>query len=113
MVLTILVPDRVLSNLQHKFHGDELASYHGLYLIPYLMFQESENWKEDFIVFANLYLEDFSDFNHLASELELWYNFWNKTKYKNNPPDSISATLKRIDALAFPNRYLALKLLGT
>ena len=77
------------------------------------MFQESENWKEDFIVFANLYLEDFSDFNHLASELELWYNFWNKTKYKNNLPDSISATLKRIDALAFPNIYLALKLLGT
>ena len=54
------------------------------------MFQKPENWKED-----------------------LSYNFWDEIKYKNDLPDSISASLKRVDALAFPNIYLALKLLGT
>ena len=53
------------------------------------------------MVFANFYLEDFQNFTGLAAELDLWYNFWNEIKYKNDLPDSISATLKRVDALAF------------
>ena len=65
------------------------------------------------MVFANFYLEDFPNFTGLAAELDLWYNSWDEIKYKNDLPDSISATLKRADALAFSNIYLALKLLGT
>ena len=53
------------------------------------------------MVFASFYLEDFQNFTGLAAELDLWYNFWNEIKYKNDLPDSISATLKRVDALAF------------
>ena len=53
------------------------------------MFQEPENWKEGFMVFAN-----FPNFTGLAAELDLWYKFWNEIKYKNDLPDSISATLK-------------------
>ena len=64
------------------------------------MFQEPENWKEGFMVFAN-----FPNFTGLAAELDLWYKFWNEIKYKNDLPDSISATLKRVDSLAFPNIY--------
>ena len=62
--------------------------------------------------FANFYIEDFPNFTGLATKLDLWFNFWDKTKYKNDLPDSISVTLKRVDALSFPNRYLALKVLG-
>ena len=62
------------------------------------------------MVFANFYLEDFPNFPGLAPELDLWYNFWDEIKYKNDLRDSISATL---NSLAFPNIYLALKLLGT
>ena len=65
------------------------------------------------MVFVNLYPEDFPNFTGLAAEVDLWYNFWGEIKYKNDLPDSISATLKRVDALAFSNIYLALKLLGT
>ena len=77
------------------------------------MFEGPENWKEGFMGFANFYLENFPNFTGLAAELDLWYKFWNKIKYKNDLPDSISATLKRVHALAFSNIYLTLKLLGT
>ena len=46
------------------------------------MFQEPENWKEEFMVFANFYLEDFPNFTGLAAELDLWYNFWDEINYK-------------------------------
>ena len=55
-------------------------------------------------------------FQTLLALLQRWTSgitFWDEIKYKNDLPDSISATLKRVDALAFPNTYLALKLLGT
>ena len=74
MVLTIHFLDHVLTDLQHRFPGKELVSYHELYLIPYLMFQEPENRKEEFMVFANFYLEDFPKFTGIATALELWYN---------------------------------------
>ena len=105
--------DHILTNLIHIFFGNELIPYHGLYLNPYLLFRERENWKVELMAFANFYLEDFPNFTSLAAELDFWYNFWDEIKYKNDLPDSISATLKNIDALAFPDIYLALKLLGT
>ena len=40
------------------------------------MFQEPENRKEEFMVFANFYLEDFPKFTGIATALELWYNLW-------------------------------------
>ena len=79
----------------------------------YLLFQEPENWKEEFMVFTNAYLEDFPTFTGLAADLDLWYNFWDEIKYKNDFAYSISVTLKRVDTLTFPNIYLALKVLGT
>ena len=77
------------------------------------MLNESSDWKKEFMVFANYYYEDFPNFNGLDAELDLWFNFWDCAKFKNNLPDSISVTLKRVDSLAFPNTHLALKLLGT
>ena len=88
VVLTIPFLDHVLTDLQHRFPGNELVPYRGLYLIPYLMFQEPENWKEEFMVFSNFSFEDFSNFTGLAAELDLWYNVWDKIKYKNDLPNS-------------------------
>ena len=89
-----------LTDLQHRFPGYELVPYRGLYLISYLMFQEPENWKKEFMVFVNFFLEDFPNFSGLAAELDPWYNFWDEIKYKNDLPDSLYI-------------YLALKLIGT
>ena len=113
MALNIPFLDHVLTDLQHRFHRNGLVPYRGLYLIPYLMFQEPDNSKELFIVFENFYLDDFANFTSLAWELHLCYNFWDEIKYKNDLPNSISATPKRVDPLVFPNIYLAVKLLGT
>ena len=41
------------------------------------------------MVFVNFYFEDFPNFNGLAAGLDLWYNFWDEIKYKNDLPDSI------------------------
>ena len=41
------------------------------------------------MIFSNFYLEDFSNFTGRAAELNLWYNFWDKIKYKNDLPDSL------------------------
>ena len=77
------------------------------------MLNESSDWKKEFMVFANYYYEDFPNFNGLDAELDLWFNFWDCAKFKNDLPDSVFVTLKRVDSLAFPNIHLALKLLGT
>ena len=65
------------------------------------------------MVFVNFYLENFPNFTGLPAELDLWYkdDIKDEIKYKNDLPDSV--TLKRVNALVFPNIYLALKLLGT
>ena len=65
------------------------------------------------MVFANYYYEDFPYFNDLDAELDLWFKLWDCTKFENNLPDPVSATLKRSDSLAFPSIHFALKLLGT
>ena len=49
------------------------------------------------MAFANYYYEDFPNFNGLDAELDLWFNFWNCAKFKNNLPDSASVTLNRVD----------------
>ena len=111
--LTIPFLDHVSADLEYRFPGDELTQYRGLYIIPYVMLNESSDWKKEFMVFANYYYEDFPNFNGLDAELEFWFNFWDCAKFKNNLPDSVSVTLKRVDSLAFSNIHLALKLLGT
>ena len=111
--LTIPFLDHVSADLEYRFPGDELTQYRGLHIIPYVMLNESSDWKKEFMVFANYYYEDFPNFNGLDAELDLWFNFWDCAKFKNNLPDSVSVTLKRVDSLAFPNIHLALKLLGT
>ena len=106
VVLTASFLDHVLTDLQYRFAGNELVPYYGLYLIPYLMFQEPENWKEEYTVFANFSFEDLPNVTGLGAELGLWYNFWDEIKYKTDLPDSTPPTLKEVGALAFPNKYI-------
>ena len=59
VVLTIPFLDHVLTDLQHRFPGNELVPYRGLYLILYLMFQEPANWNEEFMVLQTFILKIF------------------------------------------------------
>ena len=53
------------------------------------------------MVFANFCFGDFPNFTGLAADLDIWYNFWDEIKYKNEVSDSILSILKRADASAF------------
>ena len=111
--LTIPFLDHVSADLEYRVPDDEFTQYSGLYIIPYVMLNESSDWKKRFMVFANYYYEDFPNFNGLYAELDLWLNLWACAKFKNNLSDSVSVTLKMLDSLAFRNIHLVLKLLGT
>ena len=63
--LTIPFLDHVSADLEYRFPGDELTQYRGLYIIPYVMLNESSDWKKEFMIFANYYYEDFPNFNDL------------------------------------------------
>ena len=67
--LTIPFLDHVSADLEYRFPGDELTQYRGLYIIPYVMLNESSDWKKEFMVFANYYYEDVPNFNDLDAEL--------------------------------------------
>ena len=77
------------------------------------MLNESSDRKREFMVFANYYYEEFPNSNGFDADLDLLFKLWVCAKLKNNLPDFVSVTLKRVDSLAFPNIHLALKLLGT
>ena len=51
------------------------------------MLSESSHWKKEFMVFANYCYKDFPNFNGLDEELDIWFNFWDRAKFKSNLPD--------------------------
>ena len=69
------------------------------------MLNESNDRKKEFMVFANFYHEDFPNFNDLDNSGS---NFGIVQKFKNNFPNSVSVTLKRVDSITFPNIHLNL-----
>ena len=97
LFLTIPFLGHVSADLEHRFPGDELTQYRCLYIIPYVMLNESSDCKKEFMAFANYYYEDFPYFNGFDAELDLWFNFWDCAKFKNNLPESASVTLERVD----------------
>ena len=48
------------------------------------MLNESSNRKKEFMVFVNYYYKDLPNFNGFDAELDLWFNVWDCTKFKNN-----------------------------
>lgn len=53
--LTIPFLDHVSVDLWYRFPGNKLPQYRGLFILPYVVLNESSNWKIEFIVFANYY----------------------------------------------------------
>ena len=64
------------------------------------------------MVFANYY-QYFPNFNGVDAELDLWHKLWDCAEFKSNLSGSASATLERVNSLAFTNIHLAFKLLAT
>ena len=69
--LAILFLDHVSADLEYRFPGNELTHYRGLHTVLYVTLNESSNWKNEFMVFANYCCEDFSNFNDHSHLFEL------------------------------------------
>ena len=51
--LTILFFNHVSADLEYRFPVDTFTQYRDLYIIPYVVLNESVDWKKEFLVFAN------------------------------------------------------------
>ena len=73
----------------------------------------STNWRDHFKDFLRFYKDDFENtsLSTVDGELQLWEQHWKNSKAVL--PDSVSATLKRINFPCFPIIKTALRILGT
>ena len=77
------------------------------------MFATPNTWRKEFLVFANFYPEDLPSFCCLDSELDLWFTHWENLSATTDLPNSVAATLKMVDSVAFPSVSISLRLLAT
>ena len=112
--VTVTVPllDHLMSDLEMRFPGDELTAYHGLYIIPYVMFTTPNTWRKEILIFATFHSEDLPSFC-LYSELDLWFTHWENLSATTDLPNSVAVTLKLVDSVAFPHVSVSLRLLVT
>ena len=113
--VTVTVPllDHLMSDLEMRFPGNEITAYRGLHIIPYVMLATPNTWRKEFLVFANFYSEDLPSFYCLDSELDLWFIHWQNLSATTDFPNSLAATVKMVDLVAFPNVSVSLRLLAT
>ena len=69
------------------------------------------NWKTEFMKFMSAYKEDMPNFRTIHAELDLRETS-RKNGFENAEYDNITDTLQNCNELAFPNIYVALKILA-
>ena len=115
--LTIPVLDHVNNELKTRFNSQTLISYKGLVVVPAYMFSlickvgSLYSWKDEFRAFTSFYEDDLPNPIALEAEMELWEKYL--VDYKGSRPDSVTATLKSVDFVAFENIKICLRILGT
>ena len=94
--LAIPLINIVLSELKRRFEGNQTFNLSGLYIISYIK-ACSPNWRDHFKDFLKFYKHDFEDtsISTVDGELHLWKKHWENSKAAL--PNSVSATLKRIN----------------
>ena len=69
------------------------------------IFNINSNWKENFMSFVNVYIDDFPNPSCLEGELKLWQQYW--MDYKGPLPNGIVHTLKSVNFPGFENIKIA------
>ena len=86
--------------------------YNGFYaILNNFLHCKGVNWKTEFMKFMSAYKEDMPNFRTIHAELDLWETSW-KNGFENAEHDNIADTLQNCNELAFPNIYVALKVLA-
>lgn len=86
--------------------------YNGFYVLPSnFLHCKSVDWKTEFMKFMHEYKDDMPNFRTIHAELELWETTW-KNGFQKVQYDNVAETLKNCNQLAFPNIFVALKILA-
>ena len=68
-------------------------------------------WKRDFREFCNMYAKDLPNKAEISHEVDNWESMWRDQPDKELPIN-VSDTLKKVNPVAFPNIFTALKILA-
>ena len=110
--LTIPLLDHVIREIESHFPSEMCNLYNGFYVIPSnFLHCKGVNWKTEFMKFMSAYEDDMPNFRTIHAELDLWETSW-KNGFEKVEYDNIADTLRNFNELAFPNIYVALKILA-
>ena len=110
--LTIPLLDHLKEEIESRFPSEMCNLYNGFYVIPIIFLHcKDVCWKTEFLKFLSAYKDDMPNYRSIHCELEMWETSWRKG-FEKVEYDSVSDTLKNCDELAFPNIYVALKILA-
>ena len=110
--ITIPFLDHLKEEIEDRFPPEKCNLYNGFYAIPSILLTTKDVcWKTEFLKFLSVYRDDISDYRVVSSELDMWETNWKKGIVKV-VYESVADTLKNIDEIAFPNIYVALKILA-
>jgi hypothetical protein len=110
--LTIPLLDHVIGEIESRFPSEMCNLYNGFYVIPSnFLHCKGVNWKTEFMKFMSAYEDDMPNFRTIHAELDLWEISW-KNGFEKVEYDNIADTLRNCNELAFPNIYVALKILA-
>ena len=112
--ITIPLVDHINSALQHRFDTESVNVYKGLSVVPTKMMslkEKGQDWRDDFKVVTNFYVDDLPYPLALDAELSLWTTYWET--YRGLLPDNIATTLKAINFDGFENIKVILCILAT
>ena len=111
VITTDSLLDHLKEEIESRFPSEMCNLYNGFYVIPSIFLHcKDVCWKTEFLKFLSAYKDDMPNYRTIHCELEMWETSWRKG-FEKVEYDSVSDTLKNCDELAFPNIYVALKIL--
>ena len=106
--------NHALMQLDSRFEDDVLVCYKEFSVIPSILLATDPIWKDNVREFSNHYRQDIPNYAGLPAKLLLWERMWKgKKDRREDIPDSINATLEKIDKDAYVNMYTILQILIT
>ena len=114
--VTVMLPflDHVVNEITQRFGNEPTTVVKGFSIVPELMLNDSQNWKNDFQEFVNVYERDMVSMNTLSAEILMWETYWTKF-HQGAIPSNLTETIKHTLPMksSFPNVYAALRVLAT
>ena len=109
--VTIQFLDHLEMQFQIRFSQEHLCIYDGFYLIPFMLLDNIEVWKDKVVRYLKYYEEFMPNARSINSELDIWETCCRQGSIPNEK--TLSALLPFADQLAFPNICIALQILAT